>query len=278
MKRPLLIPFALMALAAAAPMDAPEELIRRANAAFLAGDGETADSLYAAAEERTGDPGLVSFNKAAVQFQKGEFFAAELNYSRTLEDKACPAERATKAWFNRGTCLVRRGGSAGVFRSAIACFDRCLESPAADAPLKADARKNLELAKLLWIEANKKAAKPDSPNDIPREEEPPSPPSASENGTDPGGKDPGGANGPKNEVRPAPMNVATPKAGPGGAENTAPANVANLQPIADDSAPQKLSPEESREYLRRAEQRMMEERRSLLKTLYGSPRPGVRDW
>jgi len=282
MNRVALLVVVLLALAAA-PNAAPEDLIRRANAAFLAGDAETADSLYAAAEERTGDPGLVAFNKAAVLFQKGEFYAAEVNYARTLDDRACPPDRAARAWFNRGTCLVRRGGSAAVYRSAIACFDRCLDSPAADEPLKANARQNLELAKLLWIEANKKAPKPDLPNEFPREDEQPDPPGAPpRTGLDPG-KEVGMENpGAKKETRPMPAPAPgagqVPKAGLNGTSNPMPADVPNPQPLLDDSAPQKLSPEDSREYLRRAEQRLRDERRAMLRTLYGPDRPGVRDW
>jgi hypothetical protein len=276
MKRAVLMSFALAGVIAAAPNEPPDDLIRRANAAVIAGDDVAAESLYSAAEERASDPGLIAFNRAAVQFHKGEFHAAEVSYARVLEDRACPAERAAKAWFNRGTCLLRRGGSASVYRSAIACFDHCLESAAADAPLKANARQNLELAKLLWIEANKKAAKPDSPNEPAKEDERPEPPPSK------GGAEPenGGGNDGKKDVRPLPTPKATqvPKAGPGGDGNTGPANNPLLQPIADDTVPQKLSPEDSREHLRRAEQRMTQERRGLLKTLYGSPRPGLRDW
>ncbi|MFO0804086.1 MAG: hypothetical protein U0791_13310 [Gemmataceae bacterium] len=275
MRRCLPALFAALALIAAAPTDAPEDLIRRANAAFLAGDSETAESLYGQAEERTGDPGLVAFNRAAVQFQRGEFFAAESNYARTLEDAACPSARAAKAWFNRGTCLLRRGASAAVYRSAVACFDRCLDSPGADAPLKADARKNLELAKLLWIEANKKAAKPDAPNEPAPEESRPDPPAGSKDGNDPK-SDPGGGSGTKKDVRPMP--VPAPDKNAKGGNDTMPGNGAVLQPIADDGVPQKLSPEDTREYLRRAEQRLRDERRGLFKTLYGTPRPGIRDW
>lgn len=277
MPRAIPILFAALALVAATPNEAPDDLIRRANAAFLNGDGETAESLYAQAEERTGDPGLVAFNRAAVQFQKGEFFAAESNYSRTLEDQACPPARAAKAWFNRGTCLLRRGTSAAVYRSAVACFDRCLDSSGADAPLKADARKNLELAKLLWIEANKKAAKPDTPNEPAPEETRPDPPAGSKDGNDTK-NDPGGNSGTKKDVRPMPVPTPVPDKNANGGNDTMPGNGAVLQPIADDGVPQKLSPEDTREYLRRAELRLRDERRSLLRTLYGTPRPGVRDW
>ena len=110
-----LLPFALSTLLAAAaplPTDGPDDLIRQANAAFARGDVEAAEKLYAAAEERTADPGLVAFNKAAVLFGRGEFRFAEEHYTRVLEDKACPPGRAAKAWFNRGTCLLRRGGAS----------------------------------------------------------------------------------------------------------------------------------------------------------------------
>src|SRR5262245_45857305 len=113
-----LLPSALLVLLAAAPLptDSPDDLIRQANTAFARGDTEAAEKFYAAAEERTADPGLVAFNKAAVLFGKGEFRDAELHYSRVIEDRACPPDRAAKAWFNRGTCLLRRGGSVAVYR------------------------------------------------------------------------------------------------------------------------------------------------------------------
>src|SRR5262249_53165635 len=89
----VLFPLSLLLLAAASPRAAdPDELSRRANAAFLRGDTEEADRLYAAAEERTGDPGLVAFNRAAVLFQKEDFRDAEVHYARVLEDAACPPE------------------------------------------------------------------------------------------------------------------------------------------------------------------------------------------
>ena len=93
--------------------------------------------------------------------------------------------------------------------SAIACFDRSLDAIVADEPLKADARHNLELAKLLWAEANKKAAKPDSPNMPTREDEQPEPSTAPQSGSDPGSNNDNGAdaNPGKTETRP----VSTPK-------------------------------------------------------------------
>ena len=55
-------------------------------------------------------------------------------------------------------------------------------------------------------------------------------------------------------------------------------DVPNPQPLLNDSTPQKLSPEDTREYLRRAEERLRDERRKMLRTISGTQRPGVRDW
>lgn len=274
------------ALVAAAPprTDTPEELIRRANDAFRAGDTDTADKLYIAAEERTADPGLVAFNQAAILFERGQFREAEKHYDRVLDDAACPPERAAKAWYNRGTCLLRRGGTMSVYRSAAACFERTLDSPAADEPLKADARHNLELAKLLWNEERKKAAKPEeeSPNKQPPPEEDrqpkpaPEKPGASDQNTDP--TNPGTT--PKTGSQPQPQPQVQPKDGsqPTPTDQQVVGNNQNLQMPEDKDEVQKLSPEEARAYLKETSKRRKRELRSLLETLYGPERPGVRDW
>lgn len=269
-----LLPFALFLLLGAAALDeSPDDLIRRANAAFLRGEIETADHLYAAAEERTGDPGLIAFNTAAVLFQKGQFRDAELHYARVLDDKACPPDRAARAWFNRGTCLLRRGSTPAVYRSAIACFDRCLDLNPPDEPLKADARHNLELAKLLWAEANKTAAKPELPNAPPPEEDLNPPPQPGFTDQQPGGPDPGGAGG-----QPDPQ----PQPAPGGKPNETnvptPGNNPNLPQLPDEDRMQPLTPEDTREYLRRTAERLKRDRHGLLNLLYGPERPGVKDW
>ena len=53
----------------------PEELIRLGNEAYLRGDLDAAERHYGAAAERTTDPGLVAFNRAAVAVQNGEMRA-----------------------------------------------------------------------------------------------------------------------------------------------------------------------------------------------------------
>jgi tetratricopeptide (TPR) repeat protein len=277
-------PCALFVLGAAAPppTDSPDELIRRANEAFRAGDAEAADKLYAAAEERTADPGLVAFNRAAILFERGLFREAEKHYDRVLDDAVCPADRAAKAWYNRGTCLLRRGGSMSVYRSAIACFEHTLDSAAADEPLKADARYNLELAKLLWNEERKKAAKPEeeSPNKKlpPEEDKQPRPEPDKLGGPDQqGGTDQQSGTTPKTgtQQQQVPQSNGSEKPTPTSQQTAG--NNANLQVPEDKDDVQKLSPEEARAYMKETSKRRKRELHALLETLYGPDRPGVQD-
>jgi hypothetical protein len=273
-------PLAVFAVAAAplAP-ESPEGLVRRANAAFRAGDAEAADSLYGAAEERAGDPGLVAFNRAAVLFERGQFRDAERHYDRVLADAACPPERAAKAWYNRGTCLLKRGGSMAVYRSAVACFENTLDSPAADEPLKADARHNLELAKLLWLEEAKKEQKkePPSPNDStpPEEQKRPQEPEPKPGTQDANPNDKNGSTSPKAGSQPVPQPEGTK---PSPSEQNVAGNNPNLPVPKDEDAVQQLSPEDARAYLKETSKRRKRELRAMLDTLYGPERTDVRDW
>jgi tetratricopeptide (TPR) repeat protein len=279
-----LFPFTILILLAAAPpnQESPDDLIRAANAAFLRGDTSVADQLYAAAEERTADPGLVAFNRGAVLFQRGRFWDAKECYDRVLEDKACPAERAAKARFNRGTCWLRLGGSPGVYRSAILDFEKCLDLDPADEPLKADARHNLELAKLLWAEANKKAAKPETPNTPPPEPEYPDPPPQKAGGTEDqaNGQDIGdptaGPGAPK--MIPQPITGPMPKGSPTGTDAKTAGNNANLPVLKDEDKAQPISPESARELLRQKDAQLQKKRQQMNDILRGPDRPGVRDW
>jgi tetratricopeptide (TPR) repeat protein len=270
-------------MAAAQPREsAPEELIRQANAAFMRGDGEDADKYYAAAEERTADPGLVAFNRAAVLFQQDRFRDAEVHYARVLDDAACPPERAAKAWYNRGTCLLRRGGSAAVYRSSIACFEHCLDSEAADEPLKADARHNLELAKTLWNEARRKDSKPDRPNDNPPPEDirnDTTPPKVGGTEQQPGTTDSGDGSNGQQTTRPIAQQNTTTNPAPNQNTPQGPAPGTTPAPkLEDRNTVQPLSPEDTRKHLRETAIRLKKEQHALLEALYGPIQAGVRDW
>lgn len=269
---------ATVALAAGQP---PEELVRRANAAVLAGDPAAADPLYAAAAERTADPGLVAYNTAAVRAAQVRFYDAEVLYARALDDRDCPPTRAARAWYNRGVCLLKRGGDAAVYRSAVACLERCRESPGADDPLRADARRLIELAKLLWADAARKAPRPESPN-TPTPEDAHEPPPPQPGGTEPETRpDPGGKDGSTNpsdprQTKPAGMQ---PTQEPGGKTEQPAAGVGpQLRPLSNDDTARPLSPEETRAYLRQTEERLRKERQGLLRAVAGPDRPGVKDW
>jgi tetratricopeptide (TPR) repeat protein len=280
-----LIPLAvaMVAIAAAPPQtDTPDELVRRANALLRAGDTEGAEKLYTAAEERAGDPGLVAYNRAAVLFEQKNYREAERHYDRVLDDASCPPERAARAWYNRGTCLLQRGGSIEVYRSAIACFENALDNPAADQEVKDRAPHNLELAKLHWNEERKKSAKPEdeSPNKRPppEDEKRPRPDPKSDGGLDEGdGSDLSPTGAPKTSQQPQSLQQKGDTKATPTEQHNVPANNPNLQPLDDTEKVQNLSPEEAREYMKAAAERRKRELRALLETLYGPDRAGAQD-
>jgi tetratricopeptide (TPR) repeat protein len=287
----ILLPCSVCLLAAANPAGEahPDDLIRQANAAFEAGetarakgDGdaarqrtEEADRLYALAEERTADPGLVAFNRAAVLFKQEKYREAEAYYGRVLQDAACPPERAARANYNRGTCLLVVGSSSEVYMRAIAYLGRCHDSDAADAQLKANARDNLELAKTLWKKAydeEKKAGqKPENPNDHP----PPDQNSGSQNfgGTEqhPGANDPG-AGDPTQSTQPmmTPNGGTTTNAGQTTTQGPTPGASPEMSQFPNDPDVRPRSQEETRKILRGTEARLLHEQRVLDNSLYTS--------
>jgi hypothetical protein len=276
MSRISLAPLALVLLSAAPPQS-PESLQRDADAAAGRGDVVAAERLYAAAAERTDDPGLVAFNRGTVAFARGEYREAELHFYRCLDDAAISMDRKAKALFNRGVCLVKRGTSAKDFRVAVNCFEGCLDAGPADAKLTDDAKHNLELAKLLWAQARVKDAAPDRPNDPPPEEKPDRPPPRPDPGPTDSGPDPNSS-----PDAAGPMARAIPQPGPadGAATPTdqkAP-GAGTLPVISDGDAVQKLSPEDTETYLARIGRRLEKDRRDTARLVAGPDRKGVRDW
>lgn len=255
---------------------AVEDHIRAGNAAFAREQYALAEEHYVAAEELTADPGLVAFNKGAAAFRRGDWREAEADFTRSLDDRAGPADRRAKALYNRGVCLIRRGG-LNELRTAIDSFERCLASPAADAALTADARHNLELAKLLWLEARARESDKPIPNDPP--EAPPDPPPADTTPPEegPGGDQPGTDQVPTSPdidpltglPRPGDNAAKTDRRTPG--QGTLPVNVggAALPP---------RTPAEVREYLRGVAERLAKDRRSVAELVAPPERPNVKDW
>ncbi|HET6574937.1 MAG TPA: hypothetical protein VFG68_15130 [Fimbriiglobus sp.] len=258
-------------MAAAPSAEVPEELIRLGNEAFHRGDLGAAARHYAAAAERTTDPGLVAFNRAAVAVQLGEPREAELYYLRALDDRAAPPDRRARALYDRGVCLLARGGSTAVYRSAIACFEQSLDLLDAADPLAADARHNLELAKLLWAKARTTEKSAPNPNDLPPDVPDPLPP---EPGAGQGtGDEPGDQPG----VRPEPA-PGTPPGGTPRETNRKSPGAGNLPVVLDADRPQPLTPEDTRAILQRVAERLEKDREATARLLTGPERPDVRDW
>ena len=271
-----IFPFSFCIAAASHPSVTSDDLVRRGNAAYARGDSEAAEPLYAAAAERTADPGLVAFNRAAVLFARGEFRDAESHYLRALADADIPAERRKKALFNRGVCLLKRGGPSAVYRSAVAMFEGCLDTTPVDPALDADARHNLEVAKVLWGQARALEAIPPKANDpIADDLLPPPLPGSEPTGPD-GGDDPGVSAGPR----------GTPETAPGPGSKDRPAEPAdgsapgsgNLPVVPDAEVVVPLSPEDTRALLMRAAARLEKDRQATTRLLAGPERPHVRDW
>ena len=262
MSRLLVVVGAGLAVSAGPP---PAEAVRAGVRAFAAGDLQQADDWFGKAAERTPDPGRVAFARAAVAARRGDWRTAEVGYLQALDDADCPPRRRAEATFNRGVCLLHRGGPAAVFRTAVDLFARAADQ-LGDDPLGADARHNLELAKLLWADARHRERTPPNPGDDPPPlpKLPPLPPAA-----DPAGEPETGP-GQAGE-RPA----AAGGTGQGAGET---AGAGPLPVLADADAPQPLSPADTRAHLAQANRRLVRERKANARLLAGPERPDVRDW
>jgi tetratricopeptide (TPR) repeat protein len=251
----------------------PDAAVRAGAAAFAAGDWDAAEQLFQAAAERTPDPGLVAFNRAAVAARRGDWRAAEIGYLQALDDADSPPRRRAEALYNRGVCLLHRGGPAAVYRAAVESFARAADR-LGDDPLAADARHNLELAKLLWAQARQREKTPPRPGDELPELPPDLPPPAGGSEPDAGGDpqpSPGGARGGGRQQASGrgPQGQPTPDRSPGSG---------TLPVLADADAPQPLSPADTRAHLQRADERLARERKATARLLAGPDRPNVRDW
>ncbi len=141
------------------PSPSPEELVRRGNTAYERGEFDQAVQAYQKAEQRTTDPGLVAFNKAAALYQLGRYREAELHYRCCLEDAM--GHRRAGALYGLGNALLQQSPERGaeVLPEAIRRYEECLRQE--EHAVAADARHNLELAKLLL------ARLPSPPSDHP---------------------------------------------------------------------------------------------------------------
>lgn len=276
-----LVPLLAVLVAAAPRTDlTADDLIRAGNAAVARGDFEQADEWYTAAEERTTDPGLVAFNKANALFHRERFDAAEKHYTRALDDASAPPARRAAALYNRGVCLLKQGG-IDKLRAAIDSFSRCLALPPDDQPLAADARHNLELAKVLWMAARAKESKKPLPNDPPQDAPPdPRPERPTPQALDPF-SEPDQLTGDRNRQAGGPPEAIRggQKGDPRATDTQTPGkgNAPVVLPR-EDKLPDDLTPEKMRRYLEALSARVAKDRRDTAALTAPPERPSVKDW
>jgi Ca-activated chloride channel family protein len=265
---PALLALALLAVAAA---PAAQDLVRQGNAAYDAEQFEEAVEEYGRAEERTTDPGLVAFNKAAALYRLGRYREAELHYRRCLDDATGP--RRARALYDLGNCLLQqaRDRDLRLLEQSVACYRTCRGAAGASPALRADAAHNLELARLLWLKARASGAE-----ESPRSEDDPGenshkPEDAGKAGSegagdpdDPQGGQPGKEKQGAEDMPGAERKVPTPGRG------TLP-----TLPDSDELVP--LPPDDTAAYLERLAERIRRERREHWRAAAPAV-PNVKDW
>ncbi|MBL8799112.1 MAG: hypothetical protein JNM56_34825 [Planctomycetia bacterium] len=278
LKACLCLPLAL--LLGAAPDLTPEDFVRQGNAAFARQEYDAALQLYSRAEEKTTNPGQVAFNKAAALYRLGKYRDAQLHYLRCLDEADSAREPAV--WYNLGNCLLQlaqAGTELGMFREAIACYQRCLAHEGADASLRENARHNLELTKLLWLQArmNRPNQQENPPNSDPPPDEPPPPKTGPDQPKQEPGSDPSSAQSPNPQEKKGTIDdkhgkqvpIETPKAAPGQGRIEQPPDDAKLKP---------LSPQDALKNLEEAAKLIRRERAEYMLRVAPSPARSVPDW
>ena len=256
----------------------PEEAIRQGLSAYARGDFATAEAAFHQAAEQTTDPGLVAFNQAVVAFHRGHFRVAEQGFTCCLADAIIPPERRVLAQYNRGVCWLKLGNNAANYRSAIDDFTAVLASPVAPAELLADARHNLEVAKLFWAQAQSNQPRPDRGDTAGDDGE--NAPERDQNRDDrqPVASDQAGPGSQSPDATPQPSESLPP-------DSQSPRNTWPLQPGAgtrpvldDRSEVTPLSPTQTREYLEQIADRLARDRIAQSRVITGPEQPHVLDW
>ena len=274
-----LLPLVLLLLGAGTVVD-PEELVRQGNAAFAAQEYAQALQLYAAAETTTLNPGLVAFNQGTALYRLGRFREAQLHFQRCLDE--ADRERRPAILYNLGNAVLQQATAANdlaLFREAVDAFARCAAQAGVDPDLQLSARHNLELAKLLWLQARiaRGDAKEPEPGDTPNPMPPPPPKTPDLEKTDDGSSPEPGSNPKlekdnrkqapekKDDQKPIPTDERAPGAG-------------KVPPPVDMKDLQTMSPEDATKNLERAAERIRQERAAYRLRAAPVPARGVPDW
>jgi Ca-activated chloride channel family protein len=247
-----------------------EELVRRGNAAFGQADFAAAVDSYNRAEETAIDPGLVAYNKATALYQLGRYREAELHYRYAREEAA--GLRRARLLYNLGNCILQQAQDRDARRVKVAMglYQECMQQEAADSALIADARHNLELARLLFQKAGAQQHS-EQGND---EEQPKDP-------NDDGARDDSpraatmDARGKGEPVRGVP---GDPGATPTSTEQTPPPGKGNLPTLPDTDDLLPLSSEDAAQHLKQAAARILREHQEQLRQKAPVIPSNVKDW
>jgi tetratricopeptide (TPR) repeat protein len=262
----------------------PEKWMREGHAAFARGDYALAAELYERAEIYSNDPRQVAFYLAGAKYHlalKTEGFSPELQEAEQLY-RCClaPADpRRPRALFGLGNCLLHKAGERDVasLRTAIACYDQCLQGLGNDDALAADARYNREKARLLLLQLVPPPEGPQGdrpPRDDmlnpypPRPDRLPTPTQVGQPGPD-GDTDPRAVGG---AVNPEQGTSATKT------NDTPPPGKGNLEPIPDEVNVPPISVHDATEHLRQAAKNVLLERQKYHRRTERASAADVKDW
>jgi tetratricopeptide (TPR) repeat protein len=250
-------------------------LVRQGNAAFSWADYAAAVEFYTRAEEGSTDPGLVAFNKATALYRLRHYREAELHYRRCWED--AEGTRLAHLLYSLGNAIVQQAGNSDAARlkQAIGLYELCLHQEGAEPSLLADARHNLELARLLLVKAAAGKGKNEQ-DDSGRTDADTQPKGTSDEGADM--SDQSGSGRPDPRGKPG---VLSGNYGPGAVPwNDTPfaPGKGNLPPIPDADSLTTMSPEDAAEQLKQAADRIARERKTHQQHIAPAPAANLKDW
>jgi tetratricopeptide (TPR) repeat protein len=263
-----------LVLVGAAPALTPDDLVREGNAAFAAGEYETAVDRYTKAETHSTDPGLVAFNKATALYRLKRYAEAEKHFRACLSDAAGP--RRARVLYGLGNSLLHLTDDRDVaaLQEVVRCYELCLEQDDVDDALAADARHNLELAKLLWLKAKAKREHDDPTKSDSRNDQPKPPDRQERPGV--GTHEPG-----PGKPRPRPDRVPAklePGQEPLPIDEPQQPGAGNLPPVPDTDELAPLPPEDVAAHLQRAAAQILRERREHQQRSVKPSAGNVKNW
>jgi tetratricopeptide (TPR) repeat protein len=272
----LLLPAA--ALVAAGPTSVPpDELVRRANEALGRKQFVEAMQLYGRAEERSTDPGLVAFDEGVALYQKGNYAEAEVRFRLARQDAT--DERQLFATYNLAASILQEPGDADPAKlaEAVRLLEDCLGDDRITDRLAADARHNLELAKMLWAQAKARTPPPEHKPPDESDDNPKPPPQQPRPAPQPG---PGDTSANPSRGAGAERSQATAEPGqePTNADGQKAPGEGNLPVIPDRDELAPMSREEAEAHLHQAIDKVLREGRAYRQRTQKAPPAKVRDW